>query len=127
VGENMKNILLILTSVSLNATAQILMRRGMLKVGEISFGDGVFLRAISVMLSNVLLWFSLLCYGLSIIIWMAVLSRVEVSFAYAFSSLGYVLVTVMGVVLLKENISILRVIGILVVCIGIILVARGSP
>ena len=121
----MKNIFLILSSVSLNATAQIAMRRGMLKVGEISFGDGAFFRAIPIMLSNVLLWFSLLCYGLSIIIWMAVLSRVEVSFAYAFSSLGYVLVTVMGALLLKENISVLRIVGILVVCIGIILVARG--
>ena len=121
----MKNILLILSSVSLNATAQILMRRGMLKVGEISFSDGAFFRAIPVMLSSVLLWLSLLCYGLAVIIWMIVLSRVEVSFAYAFSSLGYVLVTVMGVILLKENISLLRIAGILVVCIGIILVARG--
>ena len=121
----MKNILLILASVSLNATAQILMRRGMLKAGEISFGDGTFFKTIPIMLSNSLLWLSFLCYGFSIVLWMMVLSRVEVSFAYAFSSLGCVLVTVMGMFFLKENISILRIAGILVVCIGIILVARG--
>jgi multidrug transporter EmrE-like cation transporter len=56
---------------------------------------------------------------------MSVLSRVEVSFAYAFSSLGYVLVTVMGVFFLKEYISTLRIVGILVVYMGIILVAKG--
>jgi len=121
----MKNILLILASVSLNAGAQVLMRKGMLKAGEISFGNGLFFKTLPLLLSNGLLWFSFLCYGLSIIIWMIVLSRVEVSFAYAFSSLGYVFVTVMGVFFLKENISILRIAGISVVCIGIILTAKG--
>jgi len=121
-----KNIVIILASVSLNATAQIFMRRGMLKVGEISFGARVLLRIIPVLLTNGLLWISIFCYGFSIILWMMVLSRVEVSFAYAFSSLGYVLVTVMGVFFLKENISILRIAGILVVCIGIVLVAKGQ-
>jgi multidrug transporter EmrE-like cation transporter len=77
------------------------------------------------MITNIFLWLSLFCYGISIVIWMIVLSRVEVSLAYAFSSLGYVLITVMGVLILKEHISIFRMVGILVVCIGIVLVAKG--
>jgi len=121
----MKNIVIILASVSLNATAQIFMRRGMLQIGEVSFDAGAFFRIIPLLLANGFLWISLLCYGFSIILWMMVLSRMEVSFAYAFSSLGYVLVTVMGVIFLRENISILRIAGILVVCIGIVLVAKG--
>ncbi|MDR2596487.1 MAG: UbiA prenyltransferase family protein [Treponema sp.] len=58
-------------------------------------------------------------------IWMMVLSRVEVSFAYAFSSLGYVLVIVMSIFILKENISIIRIIGVGIVCFGIILVSKS--
>jgi multidrug transporter EmrE-like cation transporter len=121
----MKNILLIVLSVSLNATAQILMRRGMLQIGAVSFDGGAVLLMLQAMLSNIFLWLSFLCYGFSIIIWMLVLSRVEVSFAYAFSSLGYVLVTVMGTLILKEHISVTKIIGIAVVCIGVILVAKG--
>jgi len=120
----MKNILLILASVSLNACAQVLMRKGMLVIGEVSITNSL-LKALPQMAANIFLWSSLFCYGMSILIWMTVLSRVEVSFAYAFSSLGYVLVTVMGVVVLKESISVLRIAGILVVCIGVILVAKG--
>jgi len=120
----MKNILLILTSVSLNAGAQILMRKGMLCVGEVSSGHSLF-KVLPQMITNIFLWLSLICYGISIVTWMIVLSRVEVSFAYAFSSLGYVLVTVMGVIVLKEYVSVLRIAGILVVCIGVILVAKG--
>jgi multidrug transporter EmrE-like cation transporter len=122
----MRNILLILASVSLNAAAQVLMRTGMLKTGEIGAGAAALFKALPGMAGNVFLWLSLLCYGVSIIGWMVVLSRVEVSFAYAFSSLGFVLVTILGSVILKEHISIQRIIGIGIVCCGIILVARGK-
>jgi multidrug transporter EmrE-like cation transporter len=123
-GKNMKNIFLILTSISLNAGAQILMRKGMLQIGEVSFTSSL-LKTLSQMTTNVSLWLSLSCYGMSILIWMMVLSRVEVSFAYAFSSLGYVFVILMSMFILREHISILRIIGAGIVCFGIILVARS--
>jgi multidrug transporter EmrE-like cation transporter len=122
---DLKNIFLILVSVSLNAGAQVLMRIGMLRVGEISVRASVLFKALPGMAGNVFLWLSIACYGISIIAWMVVLSRVEVSFAYAFSSLGFVLVTVFGSAILKEYISIQRIIGIGIVCCGIILVARS--
>jgi multidrug transporter EmrE-like cation transporter len=122
----MRNILLILASVSFNAAAQVLMSSGMLKAGVIGAGAAALFKALPGMAGNIFLWLSLLCYGVSIIGWMVVLSRVEVSFAYAFSSLGFVLVTVLGSVILKEHISIQRVIGICVVCCGIILIARSK-
>ena len=119
----MNNILLIPLSVRLNATAQAVMRCGMLEVGEISFDDKAFLRAIPIMMYNIFLMLSILCYGPCVIIWMIVFSREKAGFAHAFSSLRYVLVTVFGVIFLKENILILRIVGILAVYIGIILVA----
>jgi len=120
----MKNILLILTSVSLNAGAQLLMRKGMLRIGEVSIANSL-LKVIPQMLSNIFLWLSLSCYGISIITWMVVLSRVEVSFAYSFSSLGFVLVTIMGTIFLREQISALKILGISIICIGIIILARS--
>jgi multidrug transporter EmrE-like cation transporter len=101
----MNNILLILTSVSLNAAAQVLMRTGMLQVGEVGVNAQTLFKALPGMAGNGFLWLSILCYGISILIWMIVLSRVEVSFAYAFSSLGFVLVTIFGSFILKEHIS----------------------
>jgi multidrug transporter EmrE-like cation transporter len=111
--------------VCLNAGAQVLMRTGMLKAGEIG-GVAALYKALPGMVSNVFLWLSILCYGISIIAWMVVLSMVEVSFAYAFSSLGFVLITVFSLIILKEHISIQRIIGIGVVCFGVILVANGQ-
>jgi len=39
--KTMKNILLILTSVLLNAGAQLLMRKGMLRIGEVSIAQSL--------------------------------------------------------------------------------------
>ena len=120
----MKNILLILLSVSLNAAAQILMRWGMLRVGEVSLAQSL-VTALPRMISNVFLWLAMASYGISIVTWMVVLSRVEVSYAYAFSSLGFILVAIIGALILKEPIPAQRVAGIAVVCIGIIILAKG--
>jgi len=120
----MKNILLILTSVSLNACAQLLMRKGMLSIGEISIDHSLF-KVFPQMMTNIFLWLSLFCYGISIITWIIVLSKTEVSFAYSFSSLGYIFVMVMSMFVLKEHISAMRIIGVGIICFGIILVARS--
>ncbi|MDR0638295.1 MAG: EamA family transporter [Spirochaetaceae bacterium] len=119
------NIPLVLGSVSLNAVAQVLMRQGMLQVGKVSFHLHGLLKILPVMLSNAYLWLAFCCYILSILLWMTVLSRMEVSFAYAFSSLGFVLTTVMGALLLKEQISLIRITGICIICVGVIIVAKG--
>ncbi|GHV79033.1 transporter [Spirochaetia bacterium] len=121
----MKNIVLILTSVSLNAGAQILMRKAMMQIGEINIEAKNFISYLPQLLGNIFLWISFLCYGFSILIWIIILSKVEVSYAYAFSSLGYILVTIMGALLLHEHVSMVRIVGIIIVCFGIILVARS--
>jgi multidrug transporter EmrE-like cation transporter len=121
----MKNIFLILASVSLNAGAQIIMRKAMLQIGEINLENRTVLSYLPQLIGNIFLWVSFLCYGLSILIWIIVLSKVEVSYAYAFSSLGYILVTILGALLLHEQVSMVRIAGIIVVCFGIILVARS--
>jgi multidrug transporter EmrE-like cation transporter len=120
----MKNIALILVSIALNAAAQIFMRFGMLKVGEVEIGASL-IKAVPRMITSIFLWLSIVCYGISMVSWMVVLSKVEVSFAYAFLSLGFVLVTILGALFLREHISIQRIVGICVVCCGIILVARS--
>ncbi|MDR2491004.1 MAG: 4-amino-4-deoxy-L-arabinose transferase [Spirochaetaceae bacterium] len=120
----MKNILLILLSVLLNAAAQILMRYGMLRVGEISLTQSMIV-VLPKMIRNIFLWFAMLGYGISVVIWMIVLSRVEISYAYIFSSLGFVLVSVMSALILNEQLSAQRIAGIAVVCTGIIILARG--
>lgn len=118
------NIILILVSVLLNCSAQLLMRKGMLVNGEIE-GMGNLLTAIPHMITNLYLWGAMVCYAISIVVWMVVLSKVEVSYAYPFLSIGYVLSAVAGYLWFAEHISPVRIVGIVVICIGVVLISRS--
>ncbi len=117
------NILLILSSVLLNCSAQLLIRKGMLVAGEMSMG--AMAQNIGALATNVWLWLAMLCYGVSILLWMSVLSKVEVSFAYPFLSVGYVISAVVGFFFFGESISAVRIAGIIVICAGVVLISRS--
>jgi drug/metabolite transporter (DMT)-like permease len=123
---NFNNILLILLSVSLNASAQLLMRSGMKRVGEVGSNISDLIRHAPAMLFNFFLWGAIVAYVVSVVLWMVVLSKVEVSFAYAFLSLGFVLVTVLGYLIFNENITWIRVLGIGLICVGVFCVAQSG-
>lgn len=117
------NIILILLSVLLNCAAQLLIRKGMLIEGEVGMQN--MLSHVGSMITNVWLWGAMLCYALSIFLWMSVLSKVEVSYAYPLLSVGYVVSAVAGYALFNENLSPIRIAGIIVICIGVILISRS--
>lgn len=68
----------------------------------------------------------LVLYGVGALAWIAVLSRIDLSVAYPFLALNFVLVTVSSQFLLGESVPGMRWLGVLVICGGILLVARSS-
>ena len=114
---------MILASVLLNCAAQIFIRKGMLVVGETGISNIV--GNIGTMCINPWLWSAMICYAVSILLWMAVLSKVEVSFAYPFLSIGYVVAAIVGYMAFGEHLSAERIAGIIVICIGVYLISRS--
>ena len=114
---------MILGSVLLNAVAQLLIRKGMLVVGTVGVSN--FSQNIVPMLLNPWLWGAMTSYAISILLWMSVLSKVEVSFAYPFLSIGYIFAAVVGYMAFNEHLSLTRIIGIIVICIGVVLISRS--
>ena len=119
----MNNIILILSSVLLNATAQLLIRKGMLQVGQLEMKN--LIQSVLPMIGNLWLWLAMFSYAISIFLWISVLSKVEVSFAYPFLSIGYIVAAVAGYIFFNEDISFVRIAGIIVICIGVILISRS--
>ena len=113
------NIILILVSVLLNCTAQLCIRKGMLLVGETGMSN--MITNLGVMVTNIWLWGAMICYALSILLWMAVLSKVEVSFAYPFLSIGYVVAAVVGYYFFGESLSVIRIVGIVIICFCVVI------
>jgi drug/metabolite transporter (DMT)-like permease len=68
----------------------------------------------------------LACYVLAALTWIAALTRLDLSVAYPFLALNFVLVALSSWLILDETLPPLRWLGILVICAGILLVARSA-
>jgi len=120
-----KNILMILLCVVLGSAGQLSLKHGMGSVGrfapDASQMLGTFVRAFS----NGFVLVGFVLYGLSSLIWMVILSRVPLSYAYPMIAIGYVVVVILSKVLFKEDVNAVRFAGTLVICAGVVLVSRS--
>ena len=115
---------LILFTVLTNAAAQIMLKKGMLGVGAIELGDGLVRTVLRIAL-NPWVFLGLSTFVISMASHLVVLSRVELSFAYPFLSLAYVVVAIYAYYVFKEDVNALRVAGIGFICLGTILISRS--
>lgn len=121
----MTHLPLILLGVLLNAGAQLALKEGMRRIGHFEF---VWTNAAPVAwqaATNPFIAFGIGLYVLSVVVWLLVLSRVEVSFAYPLVSVGYIVNAVAAYYLFAENLSFARAGGILVIVAGVYLVTRS--
>ncbi|EGF30866.1 putative small multidrug resistance transmembrane protein [Oxalobacteraceae bacterium IMCC9480] len=115
----------ILTGICLNAIAQLLLKAGTNAVGAIHltaenwFSTGIKLATQLPILGG------LTCYVVSVLVWIIGLSRVDVTIAYPMLSLGYIINAVGAWYFLGEMVSMQRILGIGVIIVGVILLARS--
>ena len=122
----MHNILLILSSVSLNAFAQLFIRQGMLKLGKISMNMTELWNMIIQAISNIYIWAGMMSYAVSILLWMVVLSKVNVSLAYPFLSIGYIVTAIIAYFAFGEPITLQKIAGIAIICLGVVVLTYSK-
>ncbi|WP_396231685.1 EamA family transporter [Geminocystis sp. GBBB08] len=119
---NLFNVSLIILSIICSSTAQIMLKIGTNRIGnQISNIVDFFLKAASTpqIIAGVSLHVGALLF------WLLALRRVDVSYAYPFISLGFVFVMFMSAIWLRETVSLDRIIGVILILMGIIYVARS--
>ena len=121
-----KYLPLILTGVLLNAAAQIVLKQGMRSIGAFAFTlDNLIPIGLRVGLNPYVL-LGIGFYGISVVVWLLVLSRVDVSYAYPMLSFGYIVAALAGKILFGEPVDLTRWAGILTICIGVWLITRTA-
>jgi drug/metabolite transporter (DMT)-like permease len=118
-------IIYILISVLGGAVGQILLKAGMNNIGEITLSLQAIFKLTWRMVTNPYVFIGLFVYFLSVIFWMAALSRVDLSYAYPFASVSYVIMFLASWLLLHETITPMRIIGTLVIGLGVFLISRS--
>ena len=119
----MGNFVILLVSISLAIAGQLLMKQGMMMFGK--FPVVQLLPKLIPMFLQPYVFFGFVCFAVSSIFWLVVLSRIDISLAYPLVSIAYVVVAIFSYFVFKENVSLIRWLGIIVICVGVYLVSRS--
>lgn len=116
---------LVIFSVFLSVSAQILLKYGMSSLSipqafQVSVFNGVYTT-----LTNVSVFAGLFTYVASAGVWMYVLSKLDVSKAYPFVGLGFVLTMFFGYFFLNEPITTMKFTGTLLIVAGVVLISAS--
>jgi multidrug transporter EmrE-like cation transporter len=117
---------LILSGVGLNAAAQLFLKSATRPLAHFSsFDVSTLSMSVAILLRSLPFWSGMFCYAASVCVWLAALSKAPVSTAYPMLSLGYVIVAGVSALWLGETLSPAKVLGIALICAGVVLVSRS--
>jgi len=117
---------LIFTPIIIAAIGQLILKTGMNQVGELFFKKTNILGNFIKIFSNPMVILGLFFYFSSALVWLVVLSKEKLSFVYPLVAASYVITVFLSKVILKENVPPLRWLGLAVIVIGILLIAKSS-
>lgn len=116
---------LVLTGVLLNAIAQLALKASVNDTGVIGLDLPSLWSSLNTLLTSTWLWLGLVCYAVSVLVWLLALSRVDVSIAYPMLSIGYVVNAIAAWHLFGESLGQGRLVGIGIIIIGVFVLARS--
>ena len=118
---------LILMGVGLNAAAQLLLKTATRPLAQFTVFDAdTLVRSIGILALSAPFWAGMTCYAFSVCVWLAALSKAPVSVAYPMLSLGYVVVAAVSAMWLGESLTLMKVLGMALICAGVVFVSRSS-
>ncbi|MFP3867514.1 MAG: EamA family transporter [Desulfobacteraceae bacterium] len=118
-------LLLILVDVMFNVSGQLLLKHGMSRVGNFDLSLSTIYPVFFKAATSRFVLMGLFCYGIGFMIWLIVLAKAEVSYAYPLISLGYIFTAILAWSLFGEAVTLARMAGIVVTCIGVFLIATS--
>ena len=116
---------LVMTGVLLNAVAQLALKASVSDTGIISLDMQSLMSSAGSLVTNLWLWVGLICYAISVVVWILALSRVDVSIAYPMLSVGYIVNAIAASYLFNEPLGIGKVVGIGIIIVGVYVLARS--
>ncbi len=119
------SIILILFTVLTNAAAQIMLKKGMLLLGGLNLAANGLIGTVFSVVFNPWVFTGLCTFVISMASHLVVLSRVQLSFAYPFLSLAYVIVAAYAFFIFGEDVGPARIAGIALICAGTVFISMS--
>ncbi len=119
----MKALKYILASVLLVNLGNLVAKYGLQQTG---FSSSALISSYIGFFTNPFILLGLMAVGTSSIFWLAALSKADLSYAYPMISIGYIITAVASWIFFKENLTLIRMAGIFVICSGVFLMSRSE-
>jgi len=112
-------------SICITVSAQLLIKRGVLSLGDLDFSISNVFNLIPKIAQNIWLLSGLFLFAVSFFLWLFIISRLKLSIAYPIStSLSFCFIILASWFIFKEQLLPIQILGIIIIIVGIFLVAK---
>jgi drug/metabolite transporter (DMT)-like permease len=122
----MFTLLIALVAIVLLVGGQTMLKLGLNAIGGVSLFDGNPVGSLLGLLRTPWIVLGFVCYGVSAILWLDVLSKLDFSLAFPMVSLTYVFSLVIGRFIFHETVGLDRILGVFLILGGLFFVVRSG-
>lgn len=123
----LKTLVMVCAMVLCANAGDLLLKRGMLQIGAVELSVQGVVHAFRLTVTNGTLWIGILFLCGFMLSYMTVLSWADYSYVMPAGAFGYALLTFFAVIFLHEAVSARRWVGVVLICVGVLLVGQTKP
>ncbi len=119
-------LIVALVAILLLVSGQTLLKVGLNDIGGVSLFDGDPVGSLLALFRTPWIILGFVCYGISAILWLDVLSKLDFSLAFPMVSLTYVFALLIGRFVFHETVGLERIVGVFFILTGLFFVIRSG-
>jgi uncharacterized membrane protein len=122
-----KTLVMVLVMVVCANAGDLLLKRGMMEIGAVAITPSGISHAFWMTVTSVTIWVGILFLIGFMVSYMTVLSWADYSYVMPAGAFGYAILTLLAVIFLHESVSPKRWLGVVLICVGVLLVGQTKP
>jgi uncharacterized membrane protein len=122
-----KTLIMVLVMVVCANVGDLMLKRGMTQIGAVKISADALGHTFLMTVTNITIWIGILFLIGFMVSYMTVLSWADYSYVMPAGAFGYAVLTLLAVIFLHESVSAKRWIGVLLICVGVLLVGQTKP
>jgi uncharacterized membrane protein len=122
-----KTLVMVCAMVVCANAGDLMLKRAMLQIGAVELSASGFVHAFRMTVTSGTLWVGIFFLCGFMLSYMTVLSWADYSYVMPAGAFGYALLTFFAVVFLHEAVSPRRWVGVVLICVGVLLVGQTRP
>ncbi len=122
-----RTLALVVLMVLCSSTGDIFLKSGMRRIGPVQFEPAALGTSFTKTVTSGMIWLGIACLLSAMMFYLMLLSWADYSYVMPASSFGYAVVALLGVLVLREDVTSARWVGVGLICAGVALVGRTEP